>query len=220
MEKKKILMITGSPKPEGNTNTLSKAFMYGALIAKHEVEVFDAVHCNMQGCHGDKSCFERGCCGIQDDGVQLNKLMRWADILVIASPVFWGGFTSQIKRVLDRFYQFTAPKGRKTCTVKETFLIAACATPDKKAFDIIRQEYQRINEVLDFKSIGELLVPGLEEENVLDQKSEEVEKAIIAGYSLGQMQEGTGEDKKVNKKKDKNQEAGLMRQHREGCWYV
>lgn len=116
---KKVLIITGSPRLKGNTNALVTAFASGAVAAGNEVEVFDAATANLNGCHADKSCEQRGCCGQKDDGVRMNELMREADVLVLASPVYWSGFTSQIKTAIDRFYQFSFPKGRETLHIKD-----------------------------------------------------------------------------------------------------
>lgn len=134
---KKVLIITGSPRLKGNTNALVTAFASGAVAAGNEVEVFDAATANLNGCHADKSCEQRGCCGQKDDGVRMNELMREADVLVLASPVYWSGFTSQIKTAIDRFYQFSFPKGRETLHIKDLYLIAASANPDSAMFNAL-----------------------------------------------------------------------------------
>ena len=79
---KKVLIITGSPRLKGNTNALATAFASGAVAAGNEVEVFDAATANLNGCHADKSCEQRGYCGQKDDGVRMNELMREADVLI------------------------------------------------------------------------------------------------------------------------------------------
>ncbi|MFR3345184.1 MAG: flavodoxin family protein [Anaerobutyricum sp.] len=124
-------MIITEVQDKGVTQTLlATAFVSGAVAAGNEVEVFDAATANLHGCSGDKSCQQRGYCGQKDDGVQMNELMRQADVLVLVSPIYWSGFTSQIKRAIDRFYQFSFPKGRETLHIKELYLIAASASPD------------------------------------------------------------------------------------------
>lgn len=158
---KKILVITGSPRKEGNTNSLAKAFVAGALAAGHEVEVFDAYAAKMDGCHGDGSCHERGRCGLKDDGQKMFDLMCWADTMVLVSPVYWGGFTSYIKKAIDRFFPFFGEKVRPACTIKATALIAAANNPDMSAFNAMRQEFDQINAVLGFEKKAELLAPGL-----------------------------------------------------------
>lgn len=158
---KKILVITGSPRKEGNTNSIAKAFIAGALAAGHEVEVFDAYSAKMDGCHGDGSCHERGRCGLKDDGQQMFDYMCWADTLVLVSPLYWGGFTSYIKKAIDRFFPFFGEKVRAKCTIKDTVLIATAMSPDMSAFDAMRKEFDVINMVLGFDKKAELLCPGL-----------------------------------------------------------
>ena len=116
----KIIMMTGSAHKNGTSAYLAEHFMRGAKEAGHEVSRFDTAfmdihpcigcdHCRRKdGCHADKSCEQRGCCGQKDDGVRMNELMREADVLVLASPVYWSGFTSQIKTAIDRFYASNA----------------------------------------------------------------------------------------------------------------
>ena len=154
---KKVLIITGSPRLKGNTNALVTAFASGAVAAGNEVEVFDAATANLNGCHADKSCEQRGCCGQKDDGVRMNELMREADVLVLASPVYWSGFTSQIKTAIDRFYQFSFPKGRETLHIKDLYLIAASANPDSAMFNDVVHAYEQLCELLHFDKGGTLL---------------------------------------------------------------
>ena len=52
---KNILIITGSPRADGNTNNLVKAFSKAATAAGHKVEYFDAAKADMHGCHGDQN---------------------------------------------------------------------------------------------------------------------------------------------------------------------
>ena len=177
---KKVLIITGSPRLKGNTNALVTAFASGAVAAGNEVEVFDAATANLNGCHADKSCEQRGCCGQKDDGVRMNELMREADVLVLASPVYWSGFTSQIKTAIDRFYQFSFPKGRETLHIKDLYLIAASANPDSAMFNDVVHAYEQLCELLHFDKGGTLLCPGLAGADDLENHQEFLEKAVTS----------------------------------------
>ena len=181
---KKVLVITGSFRKEGNTNSLAKAFVAGALAAGHEVEVFDACQAKMDGCHGDGSCHQRGRCGLKDDGQKMFDLMCWADTLVLVSPVYWGGFTSYIKKAIDRFYPFFGEKARQKCTIKETVLIAAAMSPDQSAFDAMRMEFDQINAVLGFEKKAELLAPGLGKPDEAGKDEALLFKAAMLGSNL------------------------------------
>lgn len=175
---KNILIITGSPRIHGNSNTLVKAFAGGAIAMGNSVEVFDTCHAKLEGCHADKSCEKRGYCGIKDDGVKLRELMCWADVLILASPIYWKGFTAQIKLAIDHFYQFAFPKGRATISIKETGLISTAMSPDERIFDSMVGEYEHINEMLGFESSFKLLCPGLDDEDSLSEHPDYIASAV------------------------------------------
>lgn len=181
---KKVLIITGSPRPTGNTNTLANAFAAGALAAGHEVKFFQVSEHNIAPCHGDCSCFERGYCYLKDDGIKLHELMSWAEILVLSSPVYWKGFTGQLKTVIDRFHPYCSPKARANCTIKETYLISAAMMPSMDAFTAIKEEFNHINQVLHFKNAGELLFPGLNEPTDIQAHPYYIEKAVKMGMNI------------------------------------
>lgn len=192
---KKVLIITGSPRLKGNTNALATAFASGAVAAGNEVEVFDAATANLNGCHADKSCEQRGCCGQKDDGVRMNELMREADVLVLASPVYWSGFTSQIKTAIDRFYQFSFPKGRETLHIKDLYLIAASANPDSAMFNDVVHAYEQLCELLHFDKGGTLLCPGLAGADDLENHQEFLEKAVkMRTFNMPQRKSQIGGD--------------------------
>ena len=181
---KKVLIITGSPRVKGNSNKLAAAFASGATAAGKEVKYFDAAKCNMDGCHGDQSCFERGTCGLKDDGVQLHELMRWADVMVLVSPVYFKGFTSQIKRVIDRFYPYTAPKPRAALTIKETFLIATAGHADESVFKPMLEQFELVNKALKVECKGTLCVPGLGGVDAVNENEEALAKAAAYGFQI------------------------------------
>lgn len=182
---KKILVMTGSPRPKGNSNTLVTAFIGGAVAAGHEVEIFDAACAKLGGCHADKSCEQRGFCGQKDDGVKMNELMRWADVLVIASPVYWKGFTSQMKTAIDRFYQFSFPRGRETIHITDSYLISTAAMSDASVFDPLTEGFRHVNALLGFGEKGMLLCPGLDGPDDVNDHPEYLEAAVKMGMSVG-----------------------------------
>lgn len=181
---KKVLIITGSPRVKGNTNALATAFASGAVAAGNEVVVFDAATANLNGCHADRSCEQRGYCGQKDDGVRMNELMCDADVLVLASPVYWSGFTSQIKTAIDRFYQFSFPKGRETLHIKDLYLIAASASPDLAMFHEVVHTYEQLCDLLHFDKGGTLLCPGLAGEDDLEEHKDFLENAVKLGMNI------------------------------------
>lgn len=181
---KKILIITGSPRAKGNSNTIVSAFAGGAIAAGNEVEIFDASSAKMDGCHADASCAKRGYCGLKDDGVRMSELMRWADVLVLASPVYFKGFTAQIKLAIDHFFQFIFPAGKELMTVKEIGLIGTAKSEDPTMFDCMVGEYEYICAALGLESKFTLLCGSLAGPDDVKDHPEYIAAAVKYGMEI------------------------------------
>ena len=104
-KKMKIVLITGSPRRGGNTNHMADQFTKGAQEAGHEVFRFDAASRNVKPCLGCNHCGMDGPCVYKDDFTTiLRPRLEEADMVVFCSPMYYYGFSAQIKTVIDRFY--------------------------------------------------------------------------------------------------------------------
>ena len=109
----KIVVLTGSPRRNGNTNHLAGQFIKGAEEAGHEVYHFACNRCGMNGQ-----------CIFNDDFGQLRPHLVTADMVVFATPMYYFGFSSQLKAVIDRFY---ALNGQVKGSEKRSALLMAYA---------------------------------------------------------------------------------------------
>lgn len=105
---KKILILCGSPRKKGNTNTIVKWVKEGAIGAGAEVECIDVVRLNYKshGCTACMSCqnSDKYECVIDDDATPILKEMTDFDIIVYATPVYCFGPTAQLKVFTDRMH--------------------------------------------------------------------------------------------------------------------
>lgn len=111
----KIAVLNGSPRPKGSTAGLVAAFREGAESAGHEVAVFPVGTMSITGCKGCEYCHTKGggTC-VQQDGMQeVYPALAEAELVVLASPVYYFGFTGQMESAISRFYAIGAPKARK-----------------------------------------------------------------------------------------------------------
>jgi multimeric flavodoxin WrbA len=108
---KKILLVMGSPRKEGNSATLSKQVAAGAEATGAEVESFYLHGMNIQPCTACDACREERDkdCVIDDDMETLYPKLRQADALVIASPIYWFTVSAQTKLFMDRWYALGGP---------------------------------------------------------------------------------------------------------------
>ena len=133
---KKIVVITGSPRKNGNSFAMTDAFIRAAEAKGHEVARFDAAMMKIGGCHACETCFKTGkACSFDDDFNRIAPAILEADALVFTMPVYWYSIPSQIKGVIDRIYSLVV--GGKDIAGKECALIACCEEGDLSARDSI-----------------------------------------------------------------------------------
>ena len=107
----RILVLNGSPRPNGSTKGMVEAFREGAVTAGHQVNVVDVCKLKIAGCLACEYCHTKGhgSC-VQKDGMQeVYAPLKEAEMLVIASPIYYHGISGQLKCVIDRFYAAAYP---------------------------------------------------------------------------------------------------------------
>lgn len=158
--KKKIVVITGSPRKRGNSFAMTDAFISAAEAKGHEVVRFDAAMMQVGGCRACDTCFKNGKpCSFDDDFNKIAPFIEAADGIVFTMPVYWYTMPAQIKAVIDRMCCFST--GGKDLSGKSCALITCCADDDMSSMDGVRFAYERSIEFLEWNSVGEVLMPSL-----------------------------------------------------------
>lgn len=110
-----ILILNGSPRPNGNTRRMIGAFIEGANFATHHIDVINICKMNIKGCLACEYCHTKGngVCVQKDDMQEVYRLLAEAEMLVIASPIYYHGISGQLKCAIDRFYAAAYPQKPK-----------------------------------------------------------------------------------------------------------
>ena len=157
---KKIVVITGSPRKNGNSFAMTDAFIETVKAKGHTVIRFDAAMKTVGGCHACETCFKTGrACSFDDDFNTIAPEIETADAVVFTAPVYWYSFPAQIKAVIDKLYSFMV--AGKDIAGKECALISCCEEDDIKVMDGLRIPYESTAALLRWKSLGEVLIPGV-----------------------------------------------------------
>ena len=135
-----ILGLQGSPRIKGNTSILLSAFLNEAERLGAHTQYMDVVSKNITPCKECGTCERKGFCPIDDDMQEIYPLLRRAEMVVMATPVFFYGPTAQMKAVIDRSQALWARRyvhklvdpGRKW---RQGFLLAVGATKGKNLFE-------------------------------------------------------------------------------------
>jgi len=98
---KNVLILSGSPRKGGNSDLLCGEFMKGALEAGHQVEKIRVAEKQIGFCRGCYAC-KSGPCAIRDDMAEVLQKMIDADVIVLASPVYFYSIDAQLKALIDR----------------------------------------------------------------------------------------------------------------------
>ena len=173
---KKIVVITGSPRKNGNSFAMTKVFIEALEKKGHQVIRFDAAMKNVGGCHACETCFKtEKACSFDDDFNEIAPSILSADVVVFTMPVYWYSIPAQIKGVIDKMYSFCV--AGKDIAGKECAVIACCEEEDMSVLDGVRIPIERSVALLKWKMIGEVLVPGVLNIGDID-KTEGCKKAI------------------------------------------
>ncbi len=111
----KVIVLQGSARTQGHTAHMVEAFVRGAREAGHDVTVFDVANMDIHGCRGCEYCHTRGngTCIQKDDMGQILDVWNELDVLVLASPVYYGSISGQLACALHRTYALNKPKNCK-----------------------------------------------------------------------------------------------------------
>lgn len=111
---KKILIISSSPRRNGNSQLLCEQFKKGAEEKGHTVNLVRLMDLNIGFCRACDYCIRNdGVCVLKDDMAELLHQFQEADVLVLATPVYFYGISAQMKAFIDRTYPIWQHLGKK-----------------------------------------------------------------------------------------------------------
>jgi len=123
---RKILIAVGSPRKRGNSSTLAAQVASGANAGGAKVETFYLHGMNIKPCTACGGCRKKTHvdCVIKDDMQVLYPKLRSADVIVIASPIYWFTFSAQTKLFIDRWYGLGSDEGYALAGKKFAILLS------------------------------------------------------------------------------------------------
>lgn len=180
---KKIVILNGSPRKRGNTSELVKAFTEGAESAGNEVVTF---HLDSMEIHGCKGCFgghsSRECpCVQKDDMAQIYPAVRDADIVVLASPLYYWNMSGQLRTAVDRLFALEEGDGNLLRGHGRSSVLLMAA--EGNGFGDAVSYYDHLMEHLKWKNLGHVLAGGNMDVGDIKGKAE-VEEARKLGASI------------------------------------
>ena len=182
---KNILVMTGSPRKEGNSDMLADAFIKGATSNGHTVEKFISADYKIGGCLGCNSCWSKGVPCVQNDDFneKLAPLLEKADILIFCMPLYAYTFPAQIKAPIDRIFPYGKETWMRPLKIKETAIIICGADDGDEPFHAAVESYKYLIGFFEWQSCGELIVPGINEKGEVNN-TDGLQRAEALGKNI------------------------------------
>lgn len=151
-----VVAILGSPRRNGNTAGLAEIVVKAAAKAGRATKTFNLNDLNFRGCQACYACKGKlDHCVLNDGATELLDAVAAAEVVVFASPVYFGDVTGQFKLFFDRAFSYFTPDYRTAANPsrlapgKKLVFIQAQGQPDPAFFDDLYPRYDRF-----FKRIG------------------------------------------------------------------
>lgn len=181
---KNILVITGSPRKNGNSDLMADAFIKGAQSKGHQVVKFSAATKTISGCRACDTCWSKDhACTFRDGFTELEPFLEEADAIAFASPLYWFGMSSQIKAAIDRMYAYDMENRKTSLKIKEGILLVCGACEGMEIFDGVIASFKGILNYMKWQEGGILTVPEVSDKGDI-LKTDALEKAEQLGKSL------------------------------------
>ena len=153
-----IVILQGSPNRDGSTAILCEEFARGARQAGHDVERIDVAQADVHPCTGCVACGYGARPCVQRDGMAaiLDKILA-ADVLALATPLYYYGMSAQLKAVIDRF---CSENSAITARRLKAALLTVAWNADDWTFEALEAHYKTIVRYLNMTDCGMVLGYG------------------------------------------------------------
>ena len=151
-----IVIVTGSPHRNGTSALLADEFERGAKEAGHDVYRFNAAFEDIHPCLGCDHCGMNGPC-IQNDAIEQKLISRLVscDLICLVTPLYYFGFSAQLKTIIDRFYSRTG-----SITGKKSILMATAWNNDDWTMRALVAHYEKLVSYMNWQDAGRVLATG------------------------------------------------------------
>lgn len=195
-----VLGLQGSPRRNGNTNYLLSIFMKAAEKFGAGTQTIAVARENIVPCKGCFSCEKTGYCVTKNDDMnpKIFQLLRKADVIVTASPIYFYSVTAQLKALIDRSQTLWARKYRfnlrdPQSKMRKGFLLSLGATKGKNLFDGVHLTARYFYDAIDASYAGALTYRRIE--NIGDMEKHDTVRTDVQDAVAGLLQPFLGRKK-------------------------
>lgn len=182
----KIITVLGSPRERGNSAILARRVVEAAQARGAQADFHLLNRMAIKGCQGCNMCkTKQDHCVVDDDLAPVLEAIRTADALVMASPVYFGEISGQLKCFFDRTYSFLNPDfSSRLAPGKKAVFILTQGQPDESLYTDVFPRYDHWLKVYGFTDTILIRAPGVQEAGAVEQREAILGQADAAVHRL------------------------------------
>jgi len=181
----KAIGIVGSPRKNGNTDTLVQAVLDGAKDAGYQTEKYYLNEMSYKGCQGCGYCKAHENCRLKDDVSKLLEAFQEASAIAFGSPIYFFQFTGQFRLMEDRMYSLVDGNfNSRVKPGKKAVVVASQGNPDENAFNGTIQEFANVLKLLGIQLTGTVNMTNGGSLDAVRSRKDLLEKARAMGKAF------------------------------------
>ncbi|MDR0764642.1 MAG: flavodoxin family protein [Synergistaceae bacterium] len=182
---RKITVLLGSPRRNGNSETLAVSFAEGAAKAGYKAQMIRVNGLKIGGCIDCRRCWtNKTHCFLNDDMKEVYASIDESSVITFAAPLYFYSWPAQIKPVWDRLLPYFSQNSKVDVSGRGAVLIATAGDNDEKCFGGLKKSFELACDFAKWKIAGELLVPGVHEATAVSSKEGILKQAFEMGENL------------------------------------
>lgn len=183
---KSTLIINGSPREDGNTDTILRMLIQGARSLPQEPTNRRLRELNITDCIGCCKCRDESVCQFQDDMTPMRRIIEDSELLIFATPNYWCEITGLMKTFMDRLYFYHHPANSSLIAGKKAIIVSTMgvATDIEYESALLIEFFNRAMRSLKIEILDTVLFYGLMEKDDITAKPEYLEQAFDLGKRL------------------------------------
>ncbi|HWQ19884.1 MAG TPA: flavodoxin family protein [Methanotrichaceae archaeon] len=181
----KAIGIVGSPRKNGNVDTLVQAVLDGAREAGYQTAKYNLNEMDYSGCQACNYCKGHDQCRLDDDVSKLLGSIADADAVVFGSPIYFFQFTGQFRLMEDRMFSLIDEDFRSRLRPgKKAVIVTSQGDPNPDSFNNVSQEFAKALNLLGFEVVDTIKMVSGNTPDAAKGRKDLLERAKAVGKAL------------------------------------
>ncbi|MBI3814261.1 MAG: flavodoxin family protein [Nitrospinae bacterium] len=182
---KTALIINGTTRINGNTDILVEKIIEGSIKTNVDVRLIELRKKNITNCIGCYRCLKESRCSFQDDMTEIREEIYRANLIILASPLYWCGVTGLMKTFIDRLFFYYHPQNRGLISGKKATIVTPMNQRDvAHESEVLVEFYRRLLNCLGVKIVAMFFFSDIMDKGAVLDKPEYLKQAYTIGSNL------------------------------------